>query len=202
MHTLIKLPYNYDALEPYIDARTMEIHHSKHHQGYVDKLNIALQNHPEWQQRSIEDLLADLSHVPENIRLAVKNNGGGVINHNFFWEILAKGKELQGEVKQAIESDFGSQAQFIEVFGQVAVAHFGSGWIWLVLVDKKLKIMTTVNQDTLLASGAKPILTLDVWEHAYYLKYQNRRSEYINAFFNVINWDRVNELYKKAARIA
>jgi len=197
MHTLPKLKYSYDAFEPSIDADTMEIHYTKHHQGYVNKLNISLEEYPNLQDKSVEDLLKNLSEVPQDIRIAVKNNGGGVANHNLFWEILAKDKEFSGEIKKAIESEFSSFEKFKEEFIKVATAQFGSGWAWLVVHNNKLEIISTSNQDSPLSIGKTPILTLDVWEHAYYLKYQNKRPDYIEAFFSIINWDKVNELYLK-----
>lgn len=197
MHTLKSLPYSYDALEPFVDARTMEIHHDKHHQGYVDKLNSALADQIDLADKTVEELLINLNAVSENIRTAVRNNGGGVANHNLFWEILAKDKTLVGEIKDAIEKDFGNFEKFKDEFSQAALTQFGSGWAWLTLADGKLEIMKTANQDSPLTVGKTPILTLDVWEHAYYLKYQNRRAEYVEAFFNIINWERVNEIFVK-----
>jgi Fe-Mn family superoxide dismutase len=193
-YTLSPLPYEYDALEPFIDAQTMTIHHDKHHQAYVNNLNKALEKFPEWQSRTPEELLADLNVVPEEIRAAVRNNGGGVVNHNFFWQILAKDKAISGEIQKAVDETFGSFEIFQEQFSKAAAGQFGSGWAWLVSNNGKLEIMATANQDSPLSVGKKPLLAIDVWEHAYYLKYQNRRPEYIAAFFNVINWEKVNEL--------
>ncbi|PIR94972.1 superoxide dismutase [Candidatus Falkowbacteria bacterium CG10_big_fil_rev_8_21_14_0_10_37_6] len=198
MHTLKSLPYTYDALEPFIDARTMEIHHSKHHQGYVDKLNAALAGRDDLALKPVEELLADLNVTPEDIRMAVRNNGGGVANHNLFWQILAKDKILSGEVKSAIEKEFISFEKFKEEFSKIALTQFGSGWAWLVVNNGKLEIMATSNQDSPLSTGKTPILTLDVWEHAYYLKYQNKRADYIEAFFSIINWEKVDELFVKS----
>jgi Fe-Mn family superoxide dismutase len=197
-HTLPKLPYAYDALEPYIDARTMEIHHTKHHQTYIDKLNAALSDFPDLQQESPEGLLKNLNAVPEQIRTAVRNHGGGHANHSFFWPLLKKGVSFSGEVADAVKESFGSYEQFNQEFSSAATLFFGSGWAWLALDGGKLEIVTTANQDSPLSQGKTPILGLDVWEHAYYLKYQNRRPEYIEAFFNVIDWERVNENLRNA----
>jgi Fe-Mn family superoxide dismutase len=191
-HTLPELPYAYDALEPHIDARTMEIHHTKHHQTYVDKLNAALQNQPKWQNHSVQDLMRSLAAVPDNIRSAVQNHGGGHANHTYFWPLLKKGVAARGPVVEAIKRRFGSFDKFQAEFSNAAALLFGSGWAWLVMDKGELKILTTPNQNSPLSLGVAPILGLDVWEHAYYLKYQNRRPEYIAAFFNVINWDQVN----------
>jgi len=191
-HTLPELPYAYDALEPHIDARTMEIHHTKHHQTYVDKLNAALQNQSKWQDHSVQDLMRSLAAVPDNIRTAVQNHGGGHANHTFFWPLLKKGVNARGPAVEAIKRRFGSYEKFQAEFSNAAALLFGSGWAWLVMDKGELKILTTTNQNSPLSLGVTPILGLDVWEHAYYLKYQNRRPEYIAAFFNVINWDQVN----------
>lgn len=195
-YTLPKLGYAYDALEPAIDARTMEIHHTKHHNGYVNNLNAALEKHPEF-NLPLNEMLLDLNKVPEDIRTAVRNNGGGHYNHTMFWEILTPGgaNKPSGKLLEAINKAFGSYENFKNLFASAASTRFGSGWAWLLKTDKGLVITSTPNQDTPLSEG-KPILALDVWEHAYYLKYQNRRPEYIDAFFSVINWDKVNELYK------
>jgi superoxide dismutase, Fe-Mn family len=198
-YELPKLPYAFDALEPFIDARTMEIHYTKHHQGYVTKLNAALDKHPEL-NTPLETLLADLSLVPADIRTAVQNNGGGHFNHSFFWPLLKvnDGQTPKGELLNAINKAFGSFDAFKEEFSKAAATRFGSGWAWLIVTpNKQLKVLSTPNQDTPLAEG-KPILGLDVWEHAYYLNYQNRRPDYISAFFNVVNWNKVEELYKQA----
>ena len=197
-HTLPALPYAYNALEPYFDEQTMQIHHTKHHQTYVDKLNAALEGHPNLQNKGAEDLISDLSAVPENIRTAVRNHGGGHVNHRFFWPLLWKEVDFKGEVAKAINSKFGDYDIFKEKFSNAAALLFGSGWTWLVVNNGELDITTTPNQDSPLSQGHIPILGLDVWEHAYYLKYQNRRPEYIAAFFNVINWEKVNENFKKA----
>jgi Fe-Mn family superoxide dismutase len=202
-YTLPKLPFAYDALEPYIDARTMEIHYTKHHQGYVNNVNAALEKYPEWHNKPIEEVMADLKNVPEAVRTAVRNNGGGHVNHTFFWQILKKGVAFKGEVADAIKTKFGSLEEFKEKFSKAAATRFGSGWAWLVVNDGgELEIMSTANQDTPLSEGKTPILGLDVWEHAYYLKYQNRRPEYIEAFFNVINWEKVNQNFKQAVKHA
>ncbi|MGA2130061.1 MAG: superoxide dismutase [Candidatus Pacearchaeota archaeon] len=199
MHTLPKLAYAYDALEPFIDTKTMEIHYTKHHQAYVDKLNKALESHPELQNKTAEDLIKDLNSVPEDIRTAVRNNGGGHVNHSFFWPILKKGMQPKGEVFQAINKKFGSFDKFKELFKDAATTVFGSGWAWLVLNSKKeLEIVKTTNQDNPISQGLIPVLGIDVWEHAYYLKYQNRRPDYVDAFWNVVNWEKVNENYLKS----
>ena len=197
-HNLPELPYAYNALEPYFDAQTMEIHHTKHHQTYVDKLNAALDGQANLQSKSVEDLLRDLNAVPESIRTAVRNHGGGHFNHSFFWPMLRKETRYSGEVADAINSTFGSFDTFKEQFSNSAALLFGSGWAWLVWSNNELQVVTTANQDNPLSQGKTPILGIDVWEHAYYLKYQNRRPEYISAFFNVINWDKVNEYFKAA----
>lgn len=198
---LPKLPYEYAALEPHIDARTMEIHHTKHHNAYTTNLNKALEGHADLQGKSIDELLANnLAIVPEAIRTAVRNNGGGFANHNLFWEIMGPGKggEPGGELGEAIASTFGSFAAFKEQFTAAAVGRFGSGWAWLIVDGGKLAITSTPNQDTPIMEGKTPILGLDVWEHAYYLNYQNRRPDYIAAWWNVVNWDKVAELYAAA----
>ena len=196
-HTLPKLPYAYDALEPYFDARTMEIHHTKHHQTYVDKLNAAIGDDSELKGYSAEELLKILDKVPEKIRTAVRNHGGGHANHSFFWLTLKKEVSFGGPVADAINERFGGFEPFKKEFSTSAALLFGSGWAWLVVDNGRLEIVTTANQDSPLSQGKTPVLGLDVWEHAYYLKYQNRRPEYIEAFFNVIDWEKVNEHYKK-----
>jgi len=197
-HTLPKLPYAYDALEPYIDARTMEIHHTKHHQTYIDKLNAAVKGHQELETLSAEQLIRNLSETPETIRTAVRNHGGGHVNHSFFWPLLKKEIAPAGPVIDAIKRKFGSFDEFKESFSNAAGLLFGSGWAWLAIDRGELTIVTTANQDNPMSQGQKPVLGLDVWEHAYYLRYQNRRAEYIAAFFNVINWDKVNEHFHSA----
>jgi len=196
---LPKLPYAYDALEPNIDAKTMEIHHTKHHQGYTDKLNAAIEKHSELAEKSAEDLLKEVDSLPEDIRTAVINNGGGYVNHSLFWQLLSPEKqEVSGSVSEAINKSFGSFDSFKEKFSDAAVKRFGSGWAWLVVSDGKLEVMSSPNQDSPLMDGKVPVLGLDVWEHAYYLNYQNKRPDYIAAFFNIINWKKVNELYEAA----
>jgi len=200
MFELPKLSYGYDALEPYIDAKTMEIHHSKHHQAYTDKFNAAIKGHEKMEKMKADDIIKNLNHVPEGIRTAVRNNGGGYVNHNFFWQVLKKDVQISGDIKVAINQKFDSFEKFKEEFASAASTHFGSGWAWLVLNKGKLEIMATPNQDSPLTQGKTPLLTIDVWEHAYYLKYMNKRPAYVDAFFNVINWDKVNELYKNTKR--
>jgi Fe-Mn family superoxide dismutase len=193
-HTLPSLPYAFDALEPHIDAQTMQIHHGKHHQAYINNLNAALEAHPDLQGKSVEDLIKDLNALPEAIRTAVRNNGGGHANHSLFWTLLGPnaGGAPTGKAAEAINGTFGSFDAFKEAFAKAATTRFGSGWAWLVSSSGKLAIESTANQDSPIMEGKKPILGLDVWEHAYYLKYQNRRPDYIGAFWNVVNWDTVN----------
>lgn len=200
LHTLESLPYAYDALEPYIDATTMEIHHTKHHQTYIDKLNAALEGHVGLQSRSVEELLRNPDIIPEEIRTAVRNHGGGHANHRFFWPLLKKNVEFKGDVAHAVEQTFGGFGQFKADFSSAGILLFGSGWVWLVSDHGHLEIMTTPNQGSPLAAGKTPILGLDVWEHAYYLKYRNRRAEYVEAFFQVINWDQVNENFRQTLK--
>ena len=196
-HKLSNLEYEYDALEPYIDEKTMRIHHDKHHQGYVDKLNSALEKYPELKEKNAEELIKNLNNVPDDIRTAVINNGGGHINHSFFWAILKKNIEFDGKIAEEIKKEFESFENFKEKFTNSAVNLFGSGWTWLVLDDKKLEIINTQGHDSPLSDGKIPLLVLDIWEHSYYLKYQNKRAEYIEAFFNIINWDKVNDYFVK-----
>ncbi len=193
---LPQLPYKFDALEPYIDARTMEIHYSKHHATYVSKLNEALENYPELQEKSVEDLLKNLVAISETVRTAVRNHGGGHYNHSLFWQMLAPGgSKIKGKVLEFINNNFADFNSFKEIFTKTAVGHFGSGWAWLVLEKPgKLKITSTSNQDNPISKSETPILCLDVWEHAYYLKYQNRRAEYVDAWWNLVNWDFVEVL--------
>ncbi|HUC85665.1 MAG TPA: superoxide dismutase [Candidatus Acidoferrales bacterium] len=193
------LPYAYDALEPYIDARTMEIHHDKHHAAYVANLNKAVAEYPEIAKTPVENLLKDLNAVPEKIRTTVRNNGGGHFNHSLFWQMLKKdGGEPTGELAKAIDSTFGGFPAFKTNFSKAAGGQFGSGWAWLVIDgNKQLSIEPTANQDSTISQGKQPLLGIDVWEHAYYLKYQNRRPEYVAAFFHVINWDFVSGRYDK-----
>ena len=195
-HTLTRLDYAYDALEPYFDARTMEIHHTKHHQTYIDKLNAALEQYPALQEASADDLVAALDTVPEAIRTAVRNHGGGHANHSFFWPLLKKDVAPEGAVVEAINRQWGGLDQFRADFSSAAALLFGSGWTWLVWNGNALDITTTPNQDSPLSRGQHPVLALDVWEHAYYLKYQNRRPEYIEAFFNVIDWRQVEANFR------
>lgn len=192
--TLPALPYAYDALTPYIDEETMHLHHEKHHNAYITNANAALEKHPELADKTIEELLADLNSIPEDIRTAVRNNGGGHANHSLFWTVLAPnaGGEPTGAVKDGIEEAFGSFDAMKEKFSAAAAGRFGSGWAWLVVSDGKLEITSTPNQDSPISEGKTPILGLDVWEHAYYLNYKNVRPEYIKAFWNLVNWDEVN----------
>jgi len=201
-HVLPPLPYSPDALEPYIDRLTMEIHHDKHHGTYVTNLNKALEGHADLQSLTVEALLADLNKVPENIRTAVRNNGGGHMNHSMFWKIMKKGGggEARGHIGEAIKSAFGSFADFKTKFTQAALGRFGSGWAWLLIQNGKLNIDSTPNQDNPIINGGKAVMGLDVWEHAYYLKYQNRRADYIEAWWNVVNWDAINENYEAAKK--
>jgi Fe-Mn family superoxide dismutase len=194
---LMPLPYDYDALEPFVDTMTMQIHHDKHHAAYVNNLNAALEKHPELGRISLEALLSDLSAVPDDIRTAVRNHGGGTWNHNLFWEIMAPkaGGEPEGNLAKAIQAEFGSFADFKAQFEKAAMGRFGSGWAWLVKKNDKLNITSTANQDSPLSEGMTPLLTLDVWEHAYYLKYQNRRAEYVSNWWNVVNWQAVASRY-------
>jgi superoxide dismutase, Fe-Mn family len=199
-HVLPPLPYAFDALEPYIDKMTMEIHHDKHHAAYVNNLNKALESQPDLQSLSVEQLLAGLDRVPENIRTAVRNNGGGHMNHSMFWKIMKKGGggEPKGALADAIKSTFGSFADFKTKFAAAGATRFGSGWAWLIAKDGKLTVDSTPNQDNPIMNGAKGIMGLDVWEHAYYLKYQNKRPDYIEAWFNVVNWEEIEKNYASA----
>lgn len=197
-HTLPELPYAYDALEPYLDSRTMEIHHTKHHQTYVDKLNAALKEHATLHAKRAEELLKELHAIPESIRTAVRNHGGGHVNHSFWWPMLKKEVAFGGPIADAVTKRFGSREKFKETFSNTAALLFGSGWTWLVLDRGSLEIVATPNQDNPISQGKTPLMGIDVWEHAYYLKYQNRRPDYVAAFFNVVNWDRVNDIYTAA----
>jgi Fe-Mn family superoxide dismutase len=195
------LPYAYDALEPYIDATTMHLHHDKHHASYVEKLNAAVAGHPELAAKSVDELVANLDAIPEDIRTAIRNQGGGHANHSFWWTILAKdgGSEPKADLAKDIDAQLGGFSQFQERFSKAAASVFGSGWAWLTLShDGRLQIETSANQDSPLSSGRTPILGIDVWEHAYYLKYQNRRPEYVGAFFHIVNWDYVSGHYAQA----
>ena len=199
--TLIELPYSYDALEPYIDARTMEIHHTKHHQGYVSKFTKALEEHPELAAKTAEELLADYASLPDTVRQAIINNAGGDVNHTLFWHIMGphKGGEPKGELADEIDKVFGSFGSLKEQFTNAALNRFGSGWAWLTLDrNGRLQVSSTANQDSPLMAGRTPIFGLDVWEHAYYLKYQNRRSDYVAAWWNVVNWDAVSQFFVEA----
>lgn len=194
------LPYAFDALEPYIDTQTMQIHHGKHHAAYVNNLNAALAKYPELSDKTLEELISDPSSLPEDIQTAVRNNGGGHFNHSLFWTIMAPnaGGEPTGELKTAIEAAFGSFQDFKDTFTKAATTRFGSGWAWLGVKDGKLVVLSMPNQDAPLMAGLTPILGLDVWEHAYYLKYQNRRPDYIANWWNVVNWNEVSRRYAEA----
>jgi len=198
MHELPKLPYEYNALEPHIDEQTMKIHHDKHHQAYIDKLNAAIKG-TDLENKEINEVLKDLNAVPEDIRTAVRNHGGGHSNHSMFWQIMAPnaGGEASGAVGDAIKKDFGSFDKFKEQFIEAGVKQFGSGWAWLIVDGGKLSITSTPNQDTPISDGKVPILGVDVWEHSYYILYNQRRPDYLAAWFNVVNWDKVNELFEK-----
>lgn len=193
------LPYAFDALEPSIDAKTMEIHHDKHHAAYVTNLNAALDKHPDLKSWSIEDLLGKINSVPDDIRTAVRNNGGGHYNHAMFWQIMAPraGGEPKGELADAIKTAFGEFAKFKDEVTKAGMGRFGSGWAWLLLSNGKLVVESTANQDNPLMEGKLPVMGVDVWEHAYYLKYQNRRNEYLGAWWNVVNWDEVAKRYQR-----
>lgn len=202
-YTLPQLPYPYNALEPHIDAKTMEIHHTKHHQAYINNANKALEAHADLAAMSVEDLLRNISKVPDAIRQVVINNAGGHANHSLFWQLMGPGKggEPKGPLAEAIKSSFGDFAKFKEQFGDAATKRFGSGWAWLVVDGGgKLAIQSSANQDSPLMQGHTPVLGLDVWEHAYYLNYQNRRPDYITAFWNVVNWDKAAELFAAARK--
>ncbi len=189
--TLPKLPYDFNALEPHIDARTMEIHHGKHHQAYVNNLNAAIEKHPELGDKSIEDLVKNWNSMPEDIRSAVRNNGGGHYNHSMFWVLMSPkgGGEPSGALADAIKKAFGDFGAFKEKFAAAAIGQFGSGWAWLVKSDGSVAVVSTPNQDNPISKGQTPIIGVDVWEHAYYLNYQNRRADYVAAWWNVVNWD-------------
>lgn len=200
MHELPSLPYSFDALEPHIDARTMEIHHGKHHAGYVSNLNKALEGHEELAAKSVEDLLRGFDQVPEAIHTAVRNHGGGHANHSLFWTIMGPngGGEPAGELGDAINAAFGSFSELQDRFASTAAGRFGSGWGWLVVDGGKLDVLSTANQDSPLMDGKTPILGVDVWEHAYYLKYQNRRPDYLQAWWNVVDWQAVGQRFRSA----
>ncbi|MFK4466895.1 superoxide dismutase [Mn] [Bacillus sp. RC252] len=199
-HELPNLPYAYDALEPHFDKETMNIHHTKHHNTYITNLNAALEGHAELADKSVEELVANLNEVPEAIRAAVRNNGGGHANHTFFWTILSPngGGQPVGELATAIEAKFGSFDAFKAEFAKAGATRFGSGWAWLVVNNGELEVTSTPNQDSPLTEGKTPVIGLDVWEHAYYLNYQNRRPDYIGAFWNVVDWNVAEKLYQEA----
>jgi len=200
-HTLPNLPYDYNALEPYIDEMTMRIHHTKHHQAYIDKLNAALEGYKDLQRKTAEDLIRNLNTIPEAIRTAVRNHGGGHANHSFFWPVMSPEKQSpDGEIADAIAKKFSSVDKFKELFSNSAATLFGSGWAWLVVSNGSLEIMTTPNQDSPLTQGKLPILGIDVWEHAYYLLYKSQRAEYIKNWWNVVNWQQVEKHYKEAIK--
>jgi len=203
-HTLPELGYGYDALEPYIDARTMEIHHQKHHAAYINNLNAAFEKHPDLAGRPVEEILRNLDTVPESIQTAVRNNGGGHANHSLFWRLMSPrgGGEPDGRIMSALTDSFGSFDAFKEMFESAAMKRFGSGWAWLsVQQDGSLFITSTANQDSPLSSGNTPILGIDVWEHAYYLQYQNRRAEYVSNWWNVVNWQEVSRIFEKVGEL-
>ena len=199
-YTLPDLPYAYDALEPYIDEETMHLHHDKHHNTYVTNLNAAIEKYPELGEKSVEELISDMDAIPEDIKTAVRNNGGGHANHSFFWKIMAPnaGGEPTGAIKEAIDAAFGDFASFKAEFKTAATGRFGSGWAWLAVDNGKLVVTSTANQDSPLMEGQIPVLGLDVWEHAYYLNYKNVRPDYIKAFWNLVNWDEVNKQFEQA----
>ena len=201
MNTLPKLPYAYNALEPYIDEQTMTIHHTKHHQAYIDKLNSAIKG-TKFENMDVKEILKKINDVPENIRTAVRNHGGGHSNHSFFWQVMGpkSGGEPNGKVASEIGKTFGSFDKFKEDFTNAGLNRFGSGWAWLVLNNGKLEVYSTANQDSPLMEGKMPILGVDVWEHAYYLKYQNKRADYLSTWWNVVNWHQAEENYKKAMK--
>lgn len=201
-HSLPTLPYTYDALEPHIDAKTMEVHYTKHHQAYINKLSEAIAKHPELEGKSAEELIKNLNAIPEDIRTAVRNNGGGHVNHSFFWQIMTPTSDGKpsGALAQAIDETFGSFDKFTEAFNAVGVGRFGSGWAWLILSGGRLEIASTANQDNPMSEGKTPILGCDVWEHAYYLKYQNRRPDYLAAWWSVVNWNEAQKGYEQALK--
>lgn len=194
------LPYEYNALEPYIDARTMEIHHSKHHLSYVNNLNAALEEHTELREKPLSELLRLIETVPETVRAAIRNNGGGHLNHSFFWKIMSpeSGGEPSGKILESLNKSFSDFARFKEVFSKTATSRFGSGWAWLVKnTEGSLEIISTANQDSPVSLGMKPILGIDIWEHAYYLKHQNKRADYISDWWSVVNWEEAEKLFEE-----
>jgi superoxide dismutase, Fe-Mn family len=201
-HEVPPLPYDYAALEPHIDETTMHLHHDKHHQAYVTNLNAAIEKHPELANRPAEELLRKLDTVPEDIRAAVRNNGGGHVNHTMFWQIMKSkgGGDPTGKIADQIKKDFGSFEDFKKQFNETTAKQFGSGWGWLIYDGGKLKIITTANQDSPLSQGHFPVLGNDVWEHAYYLKYQNKRPDYLAAWWNTVNWDEINKRFELASK--
>lgn len=201
-YELPSLPYDYAALEPYIDEATMKLHHDKHHQGYVTNLNGAVEKHPELGKKTPEELLKDLAGVPEDVRTAVRNNGGGHVNHSMFWQIMKPkgGGEPSGAIAAQIKADFGSFEDFKKKFNEATAKQFGSGWGWVIFEGGKLKVVTSANQDNPISQGHYPILGNDVWEHAYYLKYQNKRADYLAAWWNLVNWDEVNKRFETAKK--
>lgn len=202
-HEVPPLPYDYNALEPHIDEQTMRIHHDKHHQAYVNNLNTALEKHPDLQGKPVEELIRDMNSVPEDIRTAVRNNGGGHANHTLFWQVMGPngGGQPSGKLAEAINQTFGSLSELKDRMNKAGMGRFGSGWAWLVAGQGgKLDVVSTPNQDSPLMDGQTPLLGVDVWEHAYYLKYQNRRADYLEAWWNVVNWDEVARRYDNAAR--
>lgn len=204
VYSVPPLPYAYDALEPHIDQATMQFHHDKHHAAYVKNLNAALDKHPELKSKTVEEMLRNLNSVPTDIRKMVRNNGGGHVNHSMFWQIMKPlgGGEPTGAIAAAINQSFGSFAAFKKQFNEAGAGRFGSGWVWLVRNNGKLEITTTANQDSPLSEGKYPIMGNDVWEHAYYLKYQNRRADYLDAWWNVLNWDEINKRFAAASKTA
>lgn len=203
-HVVPPLPYDYSALEPYIDEQTMHLHHDKHHQAYVTNLNAALEKHPEFASKAIEEILRNINSVPEDIRTAVRNNGGGHVNHTMFWQIMKPkgGGNPNGEIADLIGGSFGGFENFKTKFNETGTKQFGSGWVWLVrAASGDFKIISTANQDSPLMNGEYPIFGNDVWEHAYYLKYQNRRPEYLAAWWNVVNWEAINQRLRESARV-
>jgi superoxide dismutase, Fe-Mn family len=196
---LPELGYEYDALEPFIDAKTMEIHHGKHHQAYIDKLNAALEGYEDLQDKDAEDLIKNLNDVPEDIRIAVRNNGGGHVNHSFFWKLLKKDTSAKDkEIQKALHEKFGSYEEFENAFTENAMNRFGSGWAWLVVNNGELEFISTSNQDSPLSEGMVPVIGIDMWEHSFYLKHMWNKAEYVKAFLEVLNWEQAEENYKKA----